>query len=44
MTDQGLIVNGSLIPKHRTAAVMSTGRLPCHRISNYQMQADEVPF
>jgi conjugative transfer signal peptidase TraF len=43
VTDQGVIVNGSLIPNTRPLAMDLTGRqLPYYRISNYQMQADEV--
>jgi conjugative transfer signal peptidase TraF len=43
VTDQGVIVNGSLIPNTRPLPKDLTGRpLPCYRISNYQMQGDEV--
>jgi conjugative transfer signal peptidase TraF len=43
VTDQGVIVNGSLIPNTRPLAMDLTGRqLPYYRISNYQMLADEV--
>lgn len=43
VTDQGVIVNGSLIPNTRPLVVDLTGRqLPYYRISNYQLPADEV--
>jgi len=43
VSDQGVIVNGSLIPNTRPLSKDLMGRqLPCYRISNYQMQADEV--
>ena|SRR5258708_6298901 len=43
VTDQGVVVNGGLIPNTRPLAKDLMGRqLPCYRISNYQMQADEV--
>jgi conjugative transfer signal peptidase TraF len=43
VTDQGVIVNGSSITNTGPLTTDVTGRrLPLYRISNYQMQSDEV--